>query len=264
MNKQSLANKKAWEYRAYEFWNNERTPEEEAKMLIEDPLKQLKIHKKYFMDVEGKKIANLCGSCGKRAIALSLLGAEATVFDISEENKRYAMETANCANTSLNYVVGDVYDIDINKYANYFDMLYMEGGILHYFDDMNKLARLWHSILKDGGKMVLSDFHPLRRLAGKGNYTAGSSYKECDEKERGSLEEFNYFDSSMVTGDVAYKNFLPEDESEDFPTVLVKMHKLSDIINAVIDAGFTIKHFEEHPDWVNKSIPGEFTLIAIK
>ena len=55
----------------------------------------------YFDRYEGIKIANICGSCGKKAIPLALLGADVTVFDISEENRRYAMETAQAANVSI-------------------------------------------------------------------------------------------------------------------------------------------------------------------
>jgi hypothetical protein len=39
---------------------------------------------------------------------------------------------------------------------------------------------------------------------------------------------------------------------------------LSEIINSVIKSGFTIKEFNEHPNWNDKKIPGEFTIIADK
>lgn len=55
---------------------------------------RLKKHSKYFQNVKDLKIANPCGSNGRRAVALALLGADVTVFDISEENKRYALELA--------------------------------------------------------------------------------------------------------------------------------------------------------------------------
>ena len=50
----------------------------------------------------GIKIANICGSCGKKAVPLAILGAEVTVFDISEDNKRYALEVAAAAKVDLN------------------------------------------------------------------------------------------------------------------------------------------------------------------
>jgi len=93
---------------------------------------------------------------------LPLLGADVTVFDISEENRKYALELANYANTVIDYIVGDIYDIDMNKYMNSFDVIYLEGGVLHYFSDMDKLMGVLFSILKNGGRMILSDYHPLK------------------------------------------------------------------------------------------------------
>jgi hypothetical protein len=39
---------------------------------------------------------------------------------------------------------------------------------------------------------------------------------------------------------------------------------LSEIINSVIKSGFSIKEFNEHPNWKDKKLPGEFTIIAGK
>jgi hypothetical protein len=50
-----------------------------------------------FWGCKRKKIANLLGSSGKKAVALSLLGAQVTIVDITEENQRYALECARAA-----------------------------------------------------------------------------------------------------------------------------------------------------------------------
>src|SRR5699024_8000234 len=84
-----------------------------------------KKQQEYFENVRGINVGNICGSNGRKAVPLSLLGADVTVFDISEENKRYALELADFANTSIDYVVGDIYDMNLNKYAGYFDVLYL-------------------------------------------------------------------------------------------------------------------------------------------
>ncbi len=259
MNKQSQNNKTAWEYRAYEFWvQSNGTPTELAKKISENPMDRLKLHKKYFDNAAGLKIAVPCGSCGKRAVALALMGAEVTVFDISEENKRYALEIAACAGTYVDYVLGDLYDIDITKYSGYFDMLYMEGGILHYFNDINRLMGIFQTILKTGGTMVLSDFHPLRKFAGNGNYSSGLNPR-VDESAG-----YNYFDTGLHFGDVAYKGFFEKEEQKGFPDVLLRVFTLSEIINSVIDAGLRLLKFDEHPDWINANIPGEYTIVAKK
>jgi ubiquinone/menaquinone biosynthesis C-methylase UbiE len=136
------------------------------------------------------KIANPCGSNGRRAVALALLGAEVTVFDISEENKKYALELANCSQVELNYIVGDLYDVDMKSYENYFDMLYLEGGILHYFHDIDKLMETLFTMLKPNGKIVLNDFHPFRKVMIINYFKSTIG---------------DYFDDGIHQGDVAYK-----------------------------------------------------------
>lgn len=264
MNQQSMQNKKAWEYRAYEFRNSEHSPSELADILKKEPERHLRMHGEYFQDVRGKRIANLCGSCGKRAVPLALLGAQVTVFDISEEQKRYAMELADAAGVVIEYVCGDVYDIELSEFGGRFDMVYMEGGVLHYFNDMEQLAGIWFSLLKKGGRMVLSDFHPCRFLAGNGNFTAGSCLGKGNVdkvKVNRGTGGFDYFDSSVKEGEVAYKYLLGGD-LESYPKCSLTRHTLSEIMNCVIGAGFTVKRFDEHPDWGNRRVPGEFTVIA--
>ena len=88
MKEYTKQHKKAWEYNAYEFWvKNAGTPEERAKEDTANPEKMLRKYAQYFDSYKGVRIANICGSCGKKAIPLALLGADVTVFDISEENK---------------------------------------------------------------------------------------------------------------------------------------------------------------------------------
>lgn len=81
----SSGNKRAWEYNAYEFWlKEEGPPSKKADKIRENPAAMLKKYSAYFDTYEGRKIANICGSCGKKAVPLAVLGAEVTVFDISQ------------------------------------------------------------------------------------------------------------------------------------------------------------------------------------
>lgn len=89
-----------------------------------------------------------CGSNGRKAVPLALLGVEVAVLDISEENKQYELELAEHVNTSIKYIVTDIYDIDPKIYGGHFDMLYLAGGILHYFHDLNRFMSKLFFILK--------------------------------------------------------------------------------------------------------------------
>ena len=250
MRNYSEQNKKAWEYNAYDFWiKNSGTPEEMAKKNLENPKKMLRKYAQYFDKFEGIKVANICGSCGKKAIPLALLGADVTVFDISEHNKRYAMEVATVANTTLNYVVGDVLDIDLKKFGEYFDVVFMEGGILHYFHDIDEFMKKMKAILKSGGKMICSDFHPFTKIMD----TLGFHWPSM-----------NYFSTEVFEGEMAHARFFDEETRKNMPKCSYRKYTISEIINSIIGNGFTLQRFDEHPSWENADLPGEFTAIGIK
>ena len=65
----------------------------------------------------------------------------------------------------IEYIVADyaTYE-DTSKYESY-DIAFMWGGVLHYFGDLNDLFGKTHRLLKAGGRLVLDDFHPYRKLS---------------------------------------------------------------------------------------------------
>lgn len=246
----SAQNKKAWEYNAYEFWiRHAGTPEESARLARENPLRMLRRFARYFDAYEGVRVANICGSCGKKAIPLALLGADVTVFDISEDNRRYALEVAGAAGVSVRYEVGDVLDIDLEKYGGAFDVVFMEGGILHYFHDIDEFMRIMHGLMKSDGKMICSDFHPFNKIS------------DCLELQQTTM---GYFSQEIVEGEMAHARFFEPEIRERMPKCSYRRYTVSEIINGVIGSGLILKRFDEHPAWTNGDVPGEFTLIAVK
>ena len=250
MNDYTKQHKKAWEFNAYDFWVRQSgTPEERAREDRADPKKMLRKYAQYFDSYKGVRIANICGSCGKKAIPLALLGADVTVFDISEENKRYAMETAQAADVPLNYEVCDILEIDLEKYAGYFDIVFMEGGILHYFHTIDEFMKMMNALLRPGGKMICSDFHPFTKILDSLNM------------ERPTM---SYFSTEIYEGEMAHARFFPEEIRSQMPKCSYRRYTMSEIINSIIWCGFCLKQLDEHPAWENDSLPGEFTAIAIK
>ncbi|SFD65983.1 hypothetical protein SAMN05216378_0875 [Paenibacillus catalpae] len=87
------ANKIAWETKAYEAWVRQYgSPAELAETLRQTGVHHLRYWLKYIGDPAGKRVLNLLGSHGRKAIALAMLGAEVTVVDLSAENQRYALD----------------------------------------------------------------------------------------------------------------------------------------------------------------------------
>ena len=246
----SVQNKQAWEYNAYDFWVKQSgTPAERAKRDLENPIGMLKRYSGYFDTYNAVKIANICGSCGKKAVPLAILGAEVTVFDISEDNKKYALEVAAAAKVDLNFEVCDILEIDMEQYGNYFDVVFMEGGVLHYFHDIDEFMHIMYSLLRDSGKMICSDFHPFIKIS------------DILKFEQPTM---SYFSKEIFEGKMPHARLFEEAIQEQMPKCIYRKYTISEIINSVINSGFTLKRFDEHPAWTDEKLPGEFTIVAMK
>lgn len=106
----SEKNNQAWNNGAYEAWIKRfGTPTEMAQKIAENPQKRVgEIFKYLGDDLADKKIINLLGSNGVKAVALGKIGAKLSVVDFSNENERYAVELSNEAQVKLRYIVSDV------------------------------------------------------------------------------------------------------------------------------------------------------------
>lgn len=193
------------------------------------------------------------GSNGRIAVPLALIGADVTIFDISSENKRHAMELAACAGVELVYEVCDFCEGPMDKSGDSFDIACAEGGILHYFHDIDKFMSTLCSIQKSGGKLILSHFHPFRKILRTGLTMTNT------RQTKGY-----YFDSRIHNGDLANKQFFSKDEQIKFPDVSMYFYTVSEMVNAMVKAGFALKEFNEHPNFEDKLLTSESTIYAAK
>lgn len=147
------------------------------------------------------------------------------------------------------FEVCDILEIDIGKYGNYFDVVFMEGGVLHYFHDIDEFMKIMHSLLKDNGKMICSDFHPFTKISDILNFEQPT---------------MSYFSKEIFEGEMAHARFFEENIRKQMPKCSYRKYTVSEIINSVINSGFTLRKFDEHPAWTNEKIPGEFTIVGGK
>ena len=68
-----------------------------ARDMLDDPGRWLRRHLHLLGDVKDRRVLHPLGSNGRKGIPLAILGAEVTIIDFSEENKRYALEEADVA-----------------------------------------------------------------------------------------------------------------------------------------------------------------------
>lgn len=251
-------NEEAWNKETYNAWVKRfGTAEDAAEKIKEMPEKKLSVLLDKFGAVKGKKIFNLMGSNGNKAVALALMGAEATVVDFSEGNKRYALDLAKACGVEIEYILSDVLNMPEEVVTGDYDIVFAEMGILHYFSDLIPFMKVIYDLLKDGGKAVIRDFHPVST---KLISSRGTTAKVRKHKVTG-----DYFDTSLEEKEVAYSKYLEEGEVEK---VFLRKWNLGEIVTAVAEAGLKIESLTEEPNLssevFDKGIPKTFTIVARK
>lgn len=254
-------NKNSWNTRAYQAWINRMgTPDEAAKKIKHDPAKRMGKVLEQMGDVKGKKIANLLGSNGNKAVALALLGADVTVMDFSSENERYAQELACASGVEIHYIVSDVLELPNDVLSSEFDIVFMEHGILHYFLDLKPLFNVVQMLLRKGGTLVLQDFHPVttKLISSRGTTANIRKHKVTGD----------YFDTNLEEKDISFSKFLSVGDKADEQKVLLRNWTLGEIVTSIARENLYIKILEELPnlssDVFDKGIPKTFTIIAEK
>ncbi|WP_224753465.1 class I SAM-dependent methyltransferase [Paenibacillus terricola] len=254
----SQRNKQSLNSNAYEAWVNRfGTPAEAAQKLMYDPVKRVGKVIDYMGEISNKKIANLLGSNGNKAVALALLGANVTVVDFSEENEKYAKELAEAAGVPLQYVVSNVLQLPEEMRCGQFDIVYLEHGIVHYFLDLHALFQVAQELLRPGGKLVLQDFHPVttKLISSRGTTANIRKHKVTGD----------YFDTTIEEKEIAFTKYLDQGEKR---TLTVKLRKwtLGEIVTAIANTGFQIKSLVELPNQssedYDRGIPKTFIITA--
>ncbi len=255
----SSGNLDAWMGDTYTAWVRRfGTPEDVVARLQKNPTTVLEPIRKHFGFVAGRKVVNIMGSCGVKALALSMLGADVTVIDFSPGNARYARELADAACLDFAFVVSDILSPDLAELSNTFDIAFAEMGIIHYFMDLNPVMAVVARFLRPKGRFILRDFHPFST---KLITSRGTTAKIRKHKVTG-----DYFDSAIEERPASYWKHLEIEGDLDPPKVKWRKWTLGEIVTAIAGSGLAIRSLDEeaNPSGFDKGIPKTFTIVADK
>lgn len=220
-----------------------------------DRLEQIRNGEPYLEKIEPKLAPYLANIKGKRVIvpqfgdglvmlACAKKGAEVTGVDLSAEQIRLAKDAAAYCSVKVELVEADWQNLPKTVARDYFDLVVTECGIFCWIQKPEAWMENAFRVLKKGGRLVVSDFHPISVIA-----------EENDGK---------------VTFKKSYFDQRPEvyQPSEDAPPAVEFLWKLSDIINAAIHTGFQIESVDEYytEQGTKKTpiLPTDFILVARK
>ncbi len=260
-NSQGEGNRLAWQHDTYTAWTHRYgTPAEAAERIRRNPMKVLHPLQSHFNDVKGRRVGNLMGSAGIKAVALAVLGGKITVYDYSPANARYALELAREALVELRYLTCDVLAIPPEEPMGCHDIVFAEMGILHYFTDLSPFMAVAAQLLAPAGLLVLRDFHPVstKLISSRGSTANIRKHKVTGD----------YFDTSLQSHPAPFVRHLPGGEQGEAPTVLWRRWTLGEVITAIASAGLCITELTEEPNLssevFDRGIPKTYTVAAVK
>jgi SAM-dependent methyltransferase len=186
---------------------------------------------------EGKDLIHLMCHFGLDTLSFAKLGANVTGVDFSEEAIKLAEKIAKETKIDAKFVKQNIYGIS-NLIKQKFDIVFTSCGVLSWLPDLNKWAREITNLLKENGIFYIKESHPISYIF---DYDAESPDK--------LIPRYPYFnDNKMLIEDIEYtyahdgtSKVLEETISYQFN------HRLSEIINPLIQAGLTIKYIDESP-----------------
>ncbi len=187
------------------------------------------------IDFRNKVVAQLPCNNGRELLSIVKLGAQKGVgFDISDAAISEANELKAITNLNVEFHRTNILDID-DTFNDSFDFIYISEGSLQWFSSLNDYFKIVSKLLKRGGEILIYEIHPFAYFFEPSN----------DSGKEPALDEFlSYFEK----GAYSYKNGLDYvgQTSYEAKECCWYMHKISDIINAIIGSGLEIERFDEY------------------
>lgn len=171
-------------------------------------------------EVRGLSMLHLQCHFGLDTLSWARLGAQVCGLDFSPAAIVKARELALQAQVEAQFVCADVYDAA--QHVGQFDRVYSSYGVVDWLPDIERWARVVAAALRPDGVLNLIEFHPYSH----------------------ALDGDAYFNGGKPQ--LVRESSYTENASEELP-LYVWSHPVSDVINALVNAGLQIVHMNEFP-----------------
>jgi len=184
-------------------------------------------------DVRGKTLLHLMCQFGLDTLSWARQGAIVTGVDISDTSVERANEIKKKAGLDeVEFIRADVLDL-IGVIDSQFDFVFQSYGTHIWLSDIYKWAKVVAHYLKPGGTFFIVDEHPINPLF---LYPPYDYFKQEPDREENPTD------------------YCRTDHQID-GTLIEWQHPLSEIINALIQAGLTIEQIGEYNHGYYKAFP---------
>jgi len=200
------------------------------------------IEEQELTDVEGKTLLHLQCHFGMDTMSWARKGAIPTGVDFSGKAIQYAQQINADLGLGCKFLQSDIYDLK-NNLDEQFDIVFTSYGVLAWLPDIIGWAETAAHFLKPGGIFYMAEIHPFSSMLD-------------DEIENPELKlKYQYFHSPEPIEFKTQGSYADFTADVKTPMEYEWFHSISDIINALINAGLKIEYLHEFDYTVYQQFP---------
>ena len=185
--------------------------------------------------VNGKRVLDVGCGAGENAVAMALQGAHVIAIDASSAQLALGRRLAEAAETRVEWHEGDAADLAFLR-ADSIDLA-LATGVVQEIEDVDRLFRQVHRVLRAGAAFVFSHDHPMRLALGRDDEDPGNLPLGPLEVRR------SYFDGAPI---------VTKREGE---AVQLWPRTVADVFSALHRAGYRVDVLLE-PETLRSADPG--------
>jgi 2-polyprenyl-3-methyl-5-hydroxy-6-metoxy-1,4-benzoquinol methylase len=179
--------------------------------------------------VAGRELLHLQCHIGTDTLSWARHGARVSGLDFSSKAIEVARALADDCGIDADFWCADVYDAVDAVQGRRFDIVYTGLGAIGWLPDLGPWGRVIKELLRPGGVLYLVEIHPLVIGVVRDGRTLSQDVFEAD----------------FVPWDEPGGTYAAPDAELLNTTTYERVHSISDVLSAVLDAGLMLELFHE-------------------
>ncbi|WP_452228583.1 class I SAM-dependent methyltransferase [Lacinutrix sp. MEBiC02404] len=190
-------------------------------------------------DVSSKSLLHLQCHFGQDTLSWSRLGATCVGVDLSDGGIALAQELNKELQLDAKFVCCNV--LDTSEYVKEtFDIVFTSYGVIGWLPDLKPWGKMIAEKLNKGGTFYMVEFHPIVWM--------------FDYLEEKPIMKYGYMQDEVIYEE--YEGTYANQESKMVTKEYGWNHGLSEVINALTEAGLQIEYLKEHDEAPYDVLPG--------
>lgn len=182
-------------------------------------------------DVKGKSLLHLQCHFGQDTLSWSRMGAACVGVDLSDDGIALAKSLNNELKLDAKFLCCNVLDTSAYIKEN-FDIVFTSYGVIGWLPDLKPWGKMIAERLKQGGVFYMVEFHPIVWMF---DYLDGKS-----------VMRYGYMQDEAIYEE--YEGTYADEGSKMISKEYGWNHGLSEVINALIEAGLRIDYLNEYDE----------------